>query len=396
MPEIINRTGFPRFSLAACARQPIGPQRLGVCAIEITAASSEIQLLPAGPFRGVDGRPKDASRWQLDRERFAAWLAQASKSATRLAIDYEHESLPDENGRRRKWAAAGWFTAAGIEIRDNGVWATDVEWTDAARAAIEAREVAYISPVFYYDAEGAVIGLATHVAPAALTNTPAIDGMQQVLQAAANQFALANGVPEMDELIEMLGLPAEASAEDVQAAVKALQDRVAETEGQIESIAEASQGTLPDDVFGKITTAFKNKLAPEIAAASAGNPDPSKFVSVDVVEDLKGQVAALSAERTADKVEGLVSAALDDGRLLPAQKAWATELGKKDMAALTQYLDSAQPIAGLRGSQTNGQGPAGDTVETDEHGLTPNQLAVASNMGITSEEYAKQLTQESN
>lgn len=371
-------TGVRHTRLAA-ASHGAGAHRLGVCAVEITAAGREIQLLPAGPFRGVDGRPQGIAHWQLDRERFEAWLAEAGKKVTRLAIDYEHESLPDENGRRRKWAAAGWFTAGGIEVRDSGVWATDVEWTPAAKQAIEDREVAYISPVFFYDGEGAVIGLATHVAPAALTNTPAIDGMQPALQAAANQLATEDNA--MEELLELLGLEPGASEKDITAAVTAMKARN-------DALMAAAADQLDEATLNQAKAAWKGLLEPELAAASQGEPDPSQYVPVGVVNELRDELAALSAKQTESEVAALVQQGLEEGRLMPAQKGWATQLGKKDIAALKQYLDSTNPIPGLRRAQTNGEEPPGDT---DDNGLTPNQLAVASQMGIEPAEYAKTL-----
>ena len=65
----------------------------------------------------------------------------------------------------------------------------------------------------------------------------------------------------------------------------------------------------------------------------------------------------LSAASHDDKISKLIDPALADGRLLPAQKAWAEALGKSDLAALSTYLDTAQPIAALASMQTHGKKP---------------------------------------
>ena len=57
---------------------------------------------------------------------------------------------------------------------------------------------------------------------------------------------------------------------------------------------------------------------------------------------------------------------------------------KANIAALKQYLDSAQPIAALAGTQTAGQAPAG----LDQHGLSADERAVAAACGMTPEQYA--------
>jgi phage I-like protein len=337
---------------------------LAACAFEVRAASREIQLMPAGPFRGVDGRPADAPHWQLDEQAAASWLADLRQRQTKLSIDYEHQTLRSkENGKPAP--AAAWFSGAGLEIRDGALWATDVEWTAAAKNAIEAGEYLYISPVFFYDKSGTVTGLFN----AALTNAPSIDGMEPVLRAAASQIAHPQEDHVDKEIRKALGLAEDAKDDDVLAACKQV----------VSERAELKDGTA--DLENKLAAANQQ------IEAEGGDPDPSKFVPVEVVNDLRDQVAALSQTVTGDKVAALVDAALEDGRLVPAMKDWATNLGKKDFAALTQYLEKAEPIAGLRGDQSGGEAPR----TKNEHGLTEGQMAICNQLGQDPAEYAKQL-----
>jgi hypothetical protein len=70
------------------------------------------------------------------------------------------------------------------------MWAR-CEWTPAARAAILAQEYRYISPVFTYTVPSGEI---TRIVSAALTNTPALDGMEPVVaHALADNLGGANG-----------------------------------------------------------------------------------------------------------------------------------------------------------------------------------------------------------
>lgn len=96
--------------------------------------------------------------------------------------------------------------------------------------------------------------------------------------------------------------------------------------------------------------------AAEIVALKAASPDPAKFVPVETMKALQTEVAALTARITGGEVDSLVKAAIEGGKLLPAQEKWARDLGTKDIAALKAYLDTAQPIAALKGSQTGGKG----------------------------------------
>jgi hypothetical protein len=60
-----------------------------------------------------------------------------------LAIDYEHQTFnAEDNGKEAP--AAGWFTP---EVREDGLWATAVRWTDRASAYLKAKEYRYFSPV---------------------------------------------------------------------------------------------------------------------------------------------------------------------------------------------------------------------------------------------------------
>ena len=62
---------------------------------------------------------------------------------------------------------------------------------------------------------------------------------------------------------------------------------------------------------------------------------------------------------------------------------WARDLGKSNRAALTAYLDKAQPIAAIAGSQTLGKPPVAD----EKTGLTQDELAVCSAMDLTAEQF---------
>ena len=109
---------------------------------------------------------------------------------------------------------------------------------------------------------------------------------------------------------------------------------------------------------------------------------------LSALQGLQQQVAALSqqlAAHEAEKTAQLITAALSDGRLLPAQKAWAEGLGKTNPQALADFLATAQPLAALSATQTGGIPPA-----AAEKGLTADEAKVAEMLGITAEDYAKE------
>ena len=284
-------------------------------------APAEFRLMPAGRFKAKDGRPAGLSQgWNLTDALAQKLIDAANRQNDRFLIDYDHQTLhaKDHGG---KAPAAGWFSR--LEWRPgDGLYALGVEWTASAQAAIDAKEYRYISPVLTYDAKtGDVTGLLM----AAIVNYPALDGLTDLAAAAAHYFHLQR-IPPMTELLKRLGLPEDA---DETAALSALDAILAE----------------------------RDKAKADHQAALSATPDPAKFAPVDALQAMQTELAALRAKVDADEIKALIEPALADGRLIEAQKDWATELGKSNRAALQAFLDTAQPIAALGGMQTQGKEP---------------------------------------
>ncbi|HGW3964968.1 TPA: phage protease, partial [Citrobacter freundii] len=97
-------------------------------------------------------------------------------------------------------------------------------------------------------------------------------------------------------------------------------------------------------------------------------------------------LAALATQ----EAESLITVALSDGRLFPAQQEWATALAKSDPASLKAYIEKAPKIAALTTSQTQGQPPAGlpsrPSQAAEDDAIDP---AICSMMGNDPENVAK-------
>ena len=298
----------------------------------------------------------DVPAWRINAATAQRVIA-AFNAAQPPVIDYEHQTLHKEaNGQPAP--AAGWMH--GLRwIEGRGLFA-EAELTERARALVQSGEYRYFSPVFEY-ARGS--GEVTRILMGALTNHPAIAGMEAVnlMAAASARFTTTptTSTKESDDMNELLkkllaalGLPEDASEEQALSAIKALTDK------------------------------------PAVAAATA-TPDPAQYVPVAVVQELQTNLAALSASVHSRAVDDVIAPALGDGRLLPAEEAWARDTAKTPagLASLTSLLKVRQPIAALASTQTKGQPPA--AAATDTHGLTADELAVAAACGMTPEAYAK-------
>lgn len=370
--------------VVACAAAHPAAIALAACAFALPQPaegdSIQVQLIPAGNFRPDDGRELKVDHWHIDHAVASRLIDRFAARKNPRVLDYEHQTLNKEtNGQPAP--AAGWITA--LTWRDGAGLFGTVQLTARAKAAIAAGEYRYISPVFSYDAStGDVLDLQM----AALTNNPAIDGMQPLELRAAATFGITTEESPMNKLLlalcTALALDAGTTTEDQAIAALTAHFKADPLAGVRKSLGVA-EDAKPEAIVAACT-AIKAK------ADAAADADPAKFVPVAQFETVKTELAALTAKQRDGEVSVLVETGLADGRLLPAQKDWATSLGKKDIAALTAYLASAQPIAALTGSQTGGRAP--EKTDANPHALTAAELAVCSATGITPEAFAKSKT----
>lgn len=368
-------------SLGVCAYTAIA---LSACSFMLPANAdtlTTIQVFPAGEFTPQDGRKMAVPAWRIDQASAQQVIARFNQRATPLVIDYEHQTLrKDQNGQPAP--AAAWFRS--LEWREGLGLFAEVELTDNARQAIANREYLFFSPVFRFDAK---TGEVLAIEMGAFTNTPAIDGMEALsLRAAACFGATLEDNPMNEHLKKLLakfGLQAETDAEAV-AALNAHFDQ-AQNHNPLKAVCSALG--VSDATDEQTLVAACAALKTKADAATTDSPDPTKYAPVAALTSLQTQVAALSASlqaRDDADVNALIDGALEDGRLTKGLESWARDLGKKDVAALNSYLGAAKPLTDVLASQTNGAAPVAD----NEHGLTADEIAVCSNMGITQKDYA--------
>jgi phage I-like protein len=219
--------------------------------------------------------------WFIDAALATQIIAEFEARSNRTVVDYEHQTLlAAQNGQSAP--AAGWFGK--LEWRESGLYAIDMEWTERATQMIEGGEYKYISPVFAYHKK---TGKVLRLRHAALTNNPALDGMDAV---AASQFEFLNTEKlSMNELLEqlrwLLNMPV-----TVDEVVTELQKAIDQLKGSNPAIATKADFNL---------VARVQSLNSEIASlkAAASHPDPAKFVPVATMKALQIEVASLRAEK---------------------------------------------------------------------------------------------------
>lgn len=346
-----------------------------------------LQLTPGQDFRTHDGRPEGLPAWRINTDIAQRVMLAFQAAGQPLVIDYEHQTLHTaDNGQPAP--AAGWMHKL-VWIAGRGLFA-EAELTERARQLVAAGEYRYFSPVIeYHPGTGELV----RILMGALTNNPAIQGMQAVsLLAAARARFLTPTTPTipttddlkesqavdlLKKLIDALGLPAGSDDAAVLAACSAHQAQ-----------AQAALAALELDASAD-AQAVTAALAARTASQPPQQPDPAQFVPVATVQTLQAQVASLSAQAHQRQVQDVLAPALTDGRLLPAEKDWAETLAKtpEGLASLSQLLAVRQPVAALAGTQTGGVPPQGSA--QPEAGLSAAELAVAAACGIAPKDFAQ-------
>ena len=333
---------------------------VAACSFEIDKAKyGRIQLLPYGKFRASDGRPTDVEAWYVTDTNGADVVALANNQRNPLPIDYEHQIIHSlKNGKEAP--SAGWMEY--FYFTPQGIFA-DVRWTDKAADYIKNGEYRYISAVFAYDTDGYV----RKIFHAALTNTPALDGMEEAMVAASvNLLQEDNPMDKklLAALCALFALKADASEADITEKVTAL---------------SAAKGDSPVDVLDVYAKLAEKEQSVAALSTQVSNPDPAKFVPVDQVVALQADFNALKTSVEADKKEALITTALSQGKLAPALKDWAESLS---VEALSTYLEKAPAMAAL-----SGEPQAKGDPEQKVAALSAAESAAAKALGLSEKDY---------
>ena len=333
--------------------------------VEVGGAPEVISVLPLGHVNSAKGE------FDVDGESFSAMKAQIAQRGVDLVVDYEHQTLTGEQA-----PAAGWVKELFL---DDGQIKARVEWTDRAKAYLENREYRYLSPVITVrKTDGKAMGLHS----IALTNTPAIEHMEAIV----NSLNFEGGQNTMNEFMKklaaLLGLGEDATEEQVAEALKAC---VEENKSLKESAAEAAKQQPAEDdkvvankavceLLGLKAGAATADVAAAIMALKGGN-----IGGVNLVEQVKSLEAKL-ADRDAEEA---VELALKAGKITPAQRDWAKGYALKSLDDFRGFVEKAPQVVPM-GTVGGSEPLALKNEELDEA-----TLLVCKQLGISAEDVKK-------
>lgn len=321
-----------------------------------------IRLIPKGHVESQKGD------FEVDDESFDMIYRRFKGRKLDLVIDYEHQTLNDVQA-----PAAGW-----IKDLVNGTDAirAKVSWTKKGYEYLKNREYRYLSPVVIArKSDKKVIALHS----AALTNTPAVDGMFPIINSLDPDDMKEDTIMELEKLIKLLGLPEDATEADVEAAIRAAQETAVVNGGCVKdpNVSANKEGAADPTILSMLGLKEDAKTA-EVAAAimqlKAGDS-----ALAQQVKDLKEQME----KKTADEA---VMAAMKGGKVSASMKDWATAYALKDPEGFKAFVEKAPQVV-----------PMGKVAGGDEKDNAKNldvDVNVLKGLGVSEEDVKKYLKED--
>ncbi len=353
----------------------------------------------------------------------------------RLTFDYGHDATLGARGEDGKSAGS-----CNLELRDDGLYATDVRWTDKAARELGAGEWLYFSPTFFTDKKS---GRITSLINIALTNIPATKGMAPLvaasqerlmdpkeealkkLAAAERSYGLIlvtladdgddGGAEEDTEEMKKAKAVKRADAKNKLAKAKLEYDsalRECAAFGDDDGDPPSSKGGAnepPPPKDKPDTTSRNRRPAPRSSTVTGGSriEQLAREITGGATEaEVLGKLRALGAiqEEQPNAVEQLerleqletavftgqarelMKTASDAGRLTPKQKAYALKIGNID--ELTAYLDTLPVVATTRQTRKEPDQKVASSMTIES--LEDWEIEMCDRMGTSREDYLTQ------
>ncbi len=304
-------------------------ERYVACAadgVDVSGVPKEIKLLPLGYVHSQKGD------FLVDKESFRMIEKQFLGRKLDLVIDYEHQTLKDIQA-----PAGGWIK--GMYLGEDAIMAK-VEWTPRAREYIANKEYRYLSPVIMVRNSDRKVA-AVH--SAALTNTPAIDGMFAIANSLdiENLIKMEESHMDLEKLAKKLGLPETAAEDEILRALDSVleakpKDGKENKEGaEPPETAAAAEMVANSTILGALglsAGAKTEEVTASIMQLKAGN-----------TED-KAEILRLKGLLAGKEVDDLVVKALKEGKISKAQQEWAKEYALKDQEGFKRFIEIAPAV----------------------------------------------------
>jgi phage I-like protein len=224
-----------------------------------------------------------------------AIMDEYKKQGNKLVFDYNHMQLAEIQTPESS-VSAGTYD---LEIRTNGLYAINIEWTDKAKEMILAKEYIYTSPAFWTEIQSGK-EIIVEVINCALTNIPATFNMDQLMAASKlnKRKNMADNIEEVAADLPTEEMPVEElpKVEDLIAQISELQAKLEEKD------------SLVKDLEAKL-------------AELTGETELTLTSKTEEITKLSNKVDTLEKDI-------LITSAITNGKLNPAQKELYISLSK--------------------------------------------------------------------
>ncbi|OMQ01694.1 hypothetical protein BW722_06860 [Lawsonia intracellularis] len=350
-----------------------------------------IHVFPLGSFTARDGRPGTlgvpATSWQLTLSGAQEVIRRWETRKTPLVIDYEHQTY-ETKGNGQPAPAAGWITR--LLLHENGMFA-GVEWTSRAKEYIRAGEYKYISPTFLFDA---TTGEVLELCSAALTNMPALDGMEPVKAKTHTTIQLpkkkyshtgSNPLQEKGGALHLAMEFCEKGETDL------FKENVSSLEASATAFLEEIKKTQGQQKRSKKnrSVSTKSNIQQEASSDRFSELMGLYHEAQKEVVSLKERIKEYECKEESLKLEQCIEKALSDGRLQHSCEAWARACAVSYPEVLRAFLEASTPMAALVSMQTR----QGSHISQSGYGqsalLSTEEEHVRSQLGMSVETFIK-------
>ena len=323
--------------------------------VEVQGAPEVIRILPLGHVTSQKGD------FDVDEESLRLMKEGIAQHGVDVVVDYEHQTLDGVQA-----PAAGWVKD--LSIQDGHIVAK-VEWTDRAAEYLKNREYRYLSPVITVrKADRKATGLHS----LALTNTPAIDHMDPIVNSSTYNDKGGQHTMDPKELAKLLGLPEDATPEQITEALAAALAELKQLKGDgKQAPPPGGEETVANktvcELLGLKSGAATSDVTAKIMELKGGIID-----GVNVMAELKGLKDTM-ARRDADEA---VTKALKAGKITPAQKEWATSYALSNPKGFSDFVEKAPQVIPMGQFMQEGPEQPAGSIDEATH-LVCKQLGVS-------------------
>jgi phage I-like protein len=307
-------------------------------------------------FRAGDNESEKGT-FTFDKESALSVMSTYKSRGKALLFDFNHGTT-FSNPTPEMAMSAGDFVP---EVRNGELWATACNWNDYGRQMLEGGKYRFFSPLFNHDK-----GRITWLRNVALTNLPALDNIEPLVAADANE-----GDDPMEKCSACADKDAKLAA--LSADFEAFKKKKAEPDGDEKLSAALTSGV--------VALTGKSDLNEAMGVLRANKK------AAEEIEALRADVTKQAEAKLSTDFDTLIDECVTSLRVLPAEKA----------TFRADYLQDGKVTSGsvaqlrtfIKHSAPKMNGTATAQKQTGASPVTPEMTAMAKTMGVDIEAFTK-------